>query len=404
MSAQRIFPARAVGLLMLSLLAACGGSGTPAEERARKAAENEGDVVVAVVWPWEARKEIRFGEGLDLAVEEINARGGINGRTLRLLREDDRGSVNEGRLVAQRLAENTDVVAVIGHLHSYVTVPAAAIYDLSGLVMLSPASTDAELTSKGYERVFRGIFTDRDTGRQMADYAASQGFRRIGIYYVRNDYGRALANAFEERASGAGLSIAARASYDDSQAPTERSFANTLEEWTQMELDAIFVAGQVPHAGHLVREIRRHGIQVPILGGDAMSSPALVQIGGEAAEGTVVISPFHATEPRPEVQRFTAAFAKRFSTDPDPGSALGYDAIRILAHAMERAGSADPEKVAPALRGLRDWGGVTGSFTFDSRGDLKERRLVKLVVRNGEFEYLPDPVLSDAGAPAVARP
>src|SRR5207244_3310024 len=131
----------------ITMLAACGAWRTPAEERAIRAARARGDVVVAAVWPWALRKDLRYGEGLDLAVDEVNRGGGVNGRTLRVTRVDDRESVDEGRLAAQRIAGDPDVVAVIGHLQSYVTVHAAAVYDLSGLVLVSPASTDAELTS-----------------------------------------------------------------------------------------------------------------------------------------------------------------------------------------------------------------------------------------------------------------
>src|SRR5205809_1696457 len=106
--------------------AGCGAWRTPAEERHARAALGRGDIVVAAVWPWELRKELRYGQGLDLAAEEVNAAGGVNGRHVRLVRFDDHGTVDEGRLVAQRVASDPDIVAVIGHLQSYVTVPAAA--------------------------------------------------------------------------------------------------------------------------------------------------------------------------------------------------------------------------------------------------------------------------------------
>ncbi|HWK90295.1 MAG TPA: ABC transporter substrate-binding protein, partial [Longimicrobium sp.] len=358
----------------------------------------------AVAWPWEARKEVRFGEGVDLAVEQVNAAGGVGGRRLRIERHDDQESVNEGRLVAQRIAQDPRVMAVIGHLQSYVSVPAASVYDLGGLLQLSPASTDAGLTSGSFPRVFRGTFTDADVGRAMADYAARRGYRRIAIYYVRTGYGRALANAFEERAVADGLAIVARASYDAGQGSGDaRSLAPTLREWPQLDLDAVFLAGEVPLAGALIRQMRELGIRAPVLGGDAMSSPALITVGGPAVEGTVVASSFHPREPRPEVRRFVAEFRARYGVDPDPGSALGYDAVRLLAHAMARAGTAAPAQVAAALHGVRGWPGVTGAFTFDEHGNLSGRRSLKMVVRGGRFEYLPE-TAADAAAPAAAAP
>jgi branched-chain amino acid transport system substrate-binding protein len=366
------------------LLGACG-SASPAEERAERAANGTGDVVVAVVWPWKAHPEVRYGDGLQLAVDEVNAAGGVNGRRMRLMREDDHESVNQGLLVAQGLAENPDVVAVIGHLQSYVSVPASAVYDAAGLVMLSPASTDPALTSKGHTRTFRSTFTDGDTGEQMADYARAHGYKRIAIYYVRNPYGRALANAFEERAAEIGLSIVARASHDPTVDTRGHATETTLRDWERMELDAIFLAGQVPAAGQMIAQMRGHGIEAPILGGDAMSTPALMRAGGAAVEGTVVAASFHAGEARPEVQRFVAAFRKRFDAAPDPSAAAGYDAVKLLAEAMRRARTAAPDAVARELHALRAWKGVKGEFTFDAQGNLTAPHLVKLQVRGGEF-------------------
>lgn len=384
--------------------AACGGAATAPEQRARLAQKGEGEIVVAVAWPWQARREVRFGEGVELAVEEVNAAGGVKGRRLRIVRFDDRESVNEGRLVAQRIAQDPRVMAVVGHLQSYVTVPAAALYDLGGLVLLSPASTDAELTSRGYPRVFRGTFTDADVGHSMAEYAAARGYRRIAIYYVRTGYGRALANAFEERAAAGGVAVVARASYDPGQEGGAPSVEPTLRDWRQLDLDAVFLAGEVPLAGAIIRQMREAGLTAPVLGGDAMSSPALLTVGGPAVEGTVVASSFHPGEPRPEVRRFVRAFRARYGVEPDPGSALGYDAVRLLAHAMSRAPTVAPDEVARALHAVRGWQGVTGTFTFDAQGNLTTRRILKMVVHGGRFEYLPESGATRAPAGAAAAP
>jgi branched-chain amino acid transport system substrate-binding protein len=324
-----------------------------------------------------------------MAVAEINAAGGVKGRPLRLVFEDDSESVNEGLLVAQRLAANPEVVAVVGHLHSYVTVPAAAIYEGAGLVMLSPTSTDPELTTKGYQHVFRTTFTDQETGRQLAEHAAEKGYRRVAIYYVRNPYGRTLASAFEEHSGNVGVSVVARASYEPKTTFDPRGFEHTLRQWKQLEIDAVFLAAEVPVAGHLIAEMRKMGLNQPVLGGDAMSVPTLMDAGGAAVEGTVVAAAFHAGDPRPEVRRFVEAFRRRYNKDPDAGSAVGYDAIQVLGQALARASSPSPEALTKALRGLPSWNGVTGAIAFDERGDLKNRQMVKLVVRNGRFEPVP---------------
>jgi branched-chain amino acid transport system substrate-binding protein len=379
----------------LGMAVALGSSGctswrTPADERAARAGRGRGDVVVAAVWPWDLRKELRFGEGLDLAVDEVNQAGGVNGRRLRLKRVDDHESVDEGRLAAQRIAADPDVVAVIGHLQSYVTVPAAAVYDLSGMVLVSPTATDTELTAHGYRRVFRTTFTDRSIGGQIAQFAGQRGLRRVAIFYIRNTYGRELANAFEERANEVGVTVVARRSYEWSDQVTERTFEPLVQEWKDLPMDAIFLAGEVPSAGYFIAKARAAGLHVPILGGDAMSAPSLMSVSGAAAEGTIVGSVFHPDEPRAEVRRFSAQFTNRYGVAPDAATAVAYDAVRLLAYAMQQAHSSVPDDIAAALHAVRGWPGVTGTFTFDEAGDVVGKHLVKLVVRHGQFEYLPD--------------
>ncbi len=383
--------ARATCAISIAGLSACAGDPTAADGRgASITRDRAADVVIAVAWPWDLRKEVRFDEGLQMAVDEINAAGGVGGRRVRIARFDDHESVDEGRLVAQRIAADPAIVAVVGHLQSYVTVPAATIYDRAGLVHVAPAATDPELTAKGFGRIFRMVLTDRAMGRQLADFAARSGYRRIAIEYIRNAYGRGLANAFEARGNELGLVVVARQSYDPSEQASSRTFVRTLHDWQGLELDAILLAGEVPSAGHFIAEARLQKIRAPVLGGDALGTPALLAIAGETAEVTVVATFFHPDEPRPEVRQFTESFRRRYGAAPDAGSALGYDAIRLLADAMQRAGSPAPDRVALALRAARQWKGVTGEFTFDERGDLVNRTLVTMIVRGGTFVRLAD--------------
>jgi branched-chain amino acid transport system substrate-binding protein len=388
---RRRRPPPGLGLLCVILLvaAACRAR-DPREERVHRAKDGHGDLVIAAAWPWDLRKEIRYGEGLQMAMDEVNAGGGINGRHLRLARYDDRESIDHGRIVAQQIADDPDVVAVIGHLQSYITVQTAGVYNQAGLVLIAPTATDPKLTQLGYTRVFRATYTDDSVGRQLAALVASQQRKKVAIYYIRNDYGRNLANAFEEHARQLGVAVQARNSYDPSEQASERTFDQVLTEWKSMDLDAIVLAGEVPSAAIFVAQARAKGITIPIFGGDAMSSPALMAVAGAAAEGTTVASYFNADEPRPEVVRFNAAFTAKYGTPPDAGSALGYDCIQLLAHAMKQANSAVPEDIARALHALKDWHGVTGAFAFTPEGDAAKPVLFS-IVHGGRFAYLPSP-------------
>ena len=296
--------------------------------------------------------------------------------------------MDRGRLVAQRLAQNNDVVAVIGHMQSYVSLPAAAIYDLYGLIHLAPTATDPRLTRQGYGRLFRMTFTDRETGAQMADFAAAQGYDRVAVYYIRNAYGRGLANAFEERALERGVGIADRQSYDPDASAGGRAVSDILASWRDLDLSAIFIAGEPRQAAAMIRAARESGIRVPVLGGDALGTSSFISLGGRAVEGTVIAAAFHPSDEREEVQRFSAAFRARYGVLPDAPAALGYDAVRLLVRAIVRAGTVDPDAVAEALRADDGWGGVTGSIAFTDDGDLVERGLGRVVVRDGRLVWL----------------
>lgn len=383
-----IRPAALLAVLLATTALACGGGDDPASQRARRAS-GTGEIVIGAAWPWAARgANILYGEGLDLAVEELNAAGGVLGRPVRLLRLDDQASVDQGRLVAQELGRNPDVVAVIGHLHSYVTVAAAPIYDLSGLLLVAPTSTTPELTTLGYGRVFRTVFNDADAGRQMAQYAVDRGYRRMVIYYARDEYGRALANAFEEHAASRGTQVVNRQSYDPNLDANPVAAEQTVNTWASYDFDAVFIAGQDAQSALLISELRRRGITVPVLGSDALATPVFLERGGAAVEGTVLPASFHPGAPDPEVRAFNGAFQARYGRLPDSGAALGYDAVRVLAHAMARAGTTEPEKVAAALHALTGFKGVTGVFRFDEQGNLVGIPIRRIVVRDGAFHYL----------------
>jgi branched-chain amino acid transport system substrate-binding protein len=130
------------------------------------------------------------------------------------------------------------------------------------------------------------------------------------------------------------------------------------------------------------------GVTVPILGGDGLDSSQLWEIAGKASEGTIVASHFHPDVPRPEVKHFIAAFQEKYGVLPDVWAAQGYDAVNLLASAMEKGTTTIPHKVAEVLRSAKDWPGVTGLYTFDENGDAVGKNVIKKIVRNGRFEYL----------------
>lgn len=373
---------RTLLLTSLLLLGGCARKNI-AELRAERQAEAQGPILVAVAWPLKLGKA-SLAQGVDLAVEEINAKGGIGGRKLKILFKDDASSLSRGRLVAQEIADNPDVAAVIGHLNSYITAPAAKIYERAGLVMVTPGASGQKITEQGGRMVFRSLPGNREQGRQIGDYAAAQGYKSVAIYYIKNDYGIDLANYFEQRAHELGIAIADRRSYNMGG----DNHAALLAEWAAfLKTDAVFLCGSLPESAQILREAREAGLKVPVFGAAGLDSPDLIRLGGDSVEGTVVFSLFNVGDPRPEVRAFGERFHARFGILPDSTAAQGYDAVRLVAHAMKQAGSTVPAQVAAALRATRDWPGVTGRTSYSDNGDPVAKRMAKVVVRNGAFEY-----------------
>ncbi len=372
-----------VGLvLLLLLLAACNEN--LAAERADKArnADVNDPIYVGLGWPISVDRDL-LPEAVEMAVEEINQSGGLlDGRQIVIVPKDDLDSAREGRLIAQSFAEDTDVVAVIGHFWSYISIPASALYEFNGILMLTPASTSPALTSRGFEHVFRSITNDNEVGRQMAVYAHDEGFERMVILYVNDSYGRALSNAFENEADKLGIAIIDRRSYRGS----ERSFRGVLDDWEALSFDAILVIGGA-EAATFIRLARENGIREPILAGDGLDTDELWEVAGEAANGVIVVTHFHPDNPYTE-QDFIQRFEERYDTAPDTWAAQGYDAVYLLAHAIETAGSTVPDEIAAALRNTQDWEGVTGPHTFDENGDAIGKPVVLKVMYNGQFVFL----------------
>lgn len=363
-----------------------------AQQRAERQAQNSGDITVAVAWPLKQSKATLV-KGVQLAADEINSAGGLlGGRRIRLLIKDDGASLNTGRQVAQELANDIDVAAVIGHLNTYITVPASQIYERAGVVMITPGASGQKLTEQGNRYIFRSLPGNRDQGRQIGDYAATQGYKRVAIYYIKNEYGIDLANCFEQRAHELGITVVDRRSYDMSG----DEHTSLLNNWAAfLKIDAIFLVGSLPESGQILREIRAAGLSMPVFGGAGLDSPDLIKLGGSSVEGTVVFSLFNQNDPQAAVRGFDQRYLARYGQLPDATAAQGYDTLRLLAHAISEAHSTVPDQVANALRTTKRWQGVTGVHTFDEKGDLVAKQLAKVVVSGGRF-------VSFAGAPPVA--
>jgi len=330
-----------------------------------------------------------FGEstfkGIQLATEEINAQGGINGRKVVLYQEDDRSDAQEARSAVTKLIQRDHVVAVLGEVASSRSLAAAPICQESKIPMISPSSTNPQVTQVG-DYIFRVCFIDPFQGAVMAKFAAETlRVKRVAVLTdVKNDYSVGLAQYFKETFTQLGGQIVAEKSYSEG----DPDFRAQLTAIKAANPEAIFVPGYYSEVGTIARQARELGIRVPFLGGDGWDSPKLIEGAGNALEGSYFSNHYSHESTDPAVQGFVRKFKQRYNGQvPDALAALGYDAANILFDAIQRAGSTDPSKIRDALAQTKDFPGVTGKITIDSDRNAVKPAVI-LQVRGKEFKYV----------------
>lgn len=356
------------------------------EVRNKIAQEGEGDIHIAVAWPFEAIQS-NFRKGVTLAQENINNSSGVLDRQIELTFFDDKSSVTDGLAIAQSIVDNPSIMAVIGHYNSYISLPVSSVYNNGGLLMLSPASTSPDLTARGFPLVLRNIPNDHEFGRQLGKFAKLQNYHRVIIYYINNSYGRGLANAFEDKMFELGMSIVDRLPYDGG---SQHEFLSALEKWSDYDYDAIFLAGTMPEAANFIATVREQNINLPIFGGDGLDNKGLLNIAGEHSEGVMVASVYNPEVKSKKNISFRQQFVERFGIEPDMWAAQGYDALMIIAEGMKAAETVLPEKVAEAIKSMDRQERVTGSYKFNQNGDIEGKEFYIKIVENGEFSNLMD--------------
>lgn len=380
---------RLLGLLFIFSFLSCNNLKSPLEERIYRAkkADNNQPIIIGAAAPWKIIKNLGFyREGLEMALEEVNEKG-VLGRKVKLLFKDDNASVKQGRIVAQEFAENPDMVAVIGHYNSSVTEPVSIIYQHYGLLMMTATSTDTGITSRdGLNLIFRNIPNDREVAFQTADLCLKKKFMKMAVINMDDDFGSSLANAFENRASNIGINVVDRRTYDNTSGSVQ--FKKIAELWKDYySIDAVFLAGVVPKAALFIKELRKTGLTIPVVGGDGLDSPLLWQTGGEYVEGVIVATYFHPDEPEKKAKEFTHKFYKKYGKKPDAWAAQAYDTLKVLCVGFEKAKTTIPNQVSKALKSMEPYYGATGEISFDNKGDVNNKKITAKIVKNQKFEF-----------------
>ena len=324
---------------------------------------------------------------VSLLVDETNAAGGINGKKIELVVEDDAGDPRTAALAAQKLA-GAGVIAVIGTYGSAVTEASQNIIAEAGFVHVGTGSTSIRLTEKGLPLFFRTCPRDDAQGAAAAAAIVKGGFKKVALLHDKSSYAKGLADESRKALEKAGVEIV----FYDALTPGERDYTAILTKLKAAAPDVVFFTGYYPETGMLLRQKKEMGWDVPMMGGDAANHQDLVKIAGaEAARGYFFISP-----PLPqdmdtqEARHFLEAYKARYQTVPvSVWAVVAGDAYKVIEAALA-AGKTDPEDMAEWLKQLKDMPGLTGKLGFDEKGDrVGEFYRSYMVDEQGKFVLLP---------------
>lgn len=353
------------------------------------------ELKVAVAAPFTGNAAA-FGEmirrGAELKEKEINEAGGINGMKLTLLFEDDAGKDAEASLVAERIANNLQILAVVGHFNSSCSLAGKPIYQRAGIVELSPGSTNVTVC-EGSDWTFRNLYRDDFQGKFIAQYIKKilTDLESVAVFFDNDDYGRGLRNAFVAEAERIGLNLVASEAYDRDNT----DFKAQLTSIKAKGPDAIFISGLYSEAGLIVKQARETGITAQFFGADGVDSPDFLTIAGSSAEGTYLTTPFTFGAADAKAQQMAANFENMHGVAPDTWAALTYDAVGMIADALEKTYNSEAS-VADNRKAIRDhlasldtpeegYNGVTGLTYFDINGDTVNKPAYVKIVKDGQF-------------------
>ncbi|HEV7920417.1 MAG TPA: ABC transporter substrate-binding protein [Thermoanaerobaculia bacterium] len=331
--------------------------------------------------------EAAFGQatlqGAQLAAEEINAAGGVLGKKIRLIVEDDQGRAQEAASVVTKLVTGDNVIAVIGENSSNQSLAAAPICQGAKVPMISPSSTNPDVTKKG-DYIFRVCFTDPYQGKALATFVRNNLKLETAAILrdTKNDYSVGLAQFFKESFEQLGGRVIEQKDYSGG----DNDFRPQLTAIRQARPQMVFIPGFYTDVGQIAIQARDLGITQPLVGGDGWDSPTVIEIGGKAVDGCYFSDHYFVGEPRPAVQKFVAEINRRSGKNPDANSALGYDAVRIFAEAATRVGSLDRAAIRNQLAATKDFQGVSGVITMGpTRDPIKPVAMIRIM--NGKTEF-----------------
>jgi branched-chain amino acid transport system substrate-binding protein len=328
--------------------------------------------------------EATFGQsthnGVTMAVEEINAAGGIKGKKVRLVNYDDQGKTSEVGTAVTRLITQDKVLAVIGEVASSLSIAGGQIAQQHKTPMISPSSTNPKVTDVG-DYVFRVCFIDPFQGYVMAKFATDPkdknglGIKNVAILIdQRQAYAQGLAKNFSDALTKLGGTISGTESYQGG----DQDFSAQLTKLKATNPEALYIPGYYTDVANVAKQARGLGITVPLLGGDGWEG--VLDVGSDALQNSYYSNHYSSDEPRPEVRSFVEKYTAKHGKKPDSLAALGYDSMMLLKNAAERAPEITRTAVRDAIAATKEFQGVTGKITIDGHRNATKPAVVLKIV------------------------
>jgi branched-chain amino acid transport system substrate-binding protein len=321
-------------------------------------------------------------QGFVLAFEQINAEGGILGQQIELVTEDDESKPGQSATAVRKLITQDKVLAILGDATSSATLEAAPIAQTDKIPMITPTATNPRITEVG-DFIFRVCFLDEFQGRVLARFAREKlkAQRIFTLTDVKQDYSVDLLKFFKDEFTKLGGTIVGEQSYSTG----DIDFRAQLTPIRGAKPDAVYVPGYYQEVALIVKQGRQIGLTMPFIGCDGWANQALIAIGGKAIDGCFFTNHFSPDDQAPVVKSFVVKYQEKYGSLPDTFAALGYDAARLLADAIRRAGALNPQAVRDALATTAGFPGVTGQISLDANRNASKPGLI-VTVREGKFE------------------
>jgi branched-chain amino acid transport system substrate-binding protein len=323
-------------------------------------------------------------KGIQLAIDQANASGGILSRQIELVTEDNQSKPGQTATIVRKLVTQDKVVAIVGDLTSSATMEGAPIAQNAKVPMVTPLATNPKVTEVG-DYIFRVCFVDEFQGRVMARFAAERlkATKAAILTDVKQDYSVGLSNFFKQTFTAASGAIVREQSYSSG----DTDFRAQLTSIKAAHPGVVFLPGYYPEVSVILKQARQLGLTIPIIGCEAWDNPTLLQVAGSAANGCYFSNQFSADDPAPVVQEFGKVYQQKFGNRPDNFAALGYDAARVVLDAIKKVGSTDSVAIRDAIARTKDFPGVSGAITIDAKRNAS-KPVVILAIKDDRIQYL----------------